>query len=273
MLVFLKVMSSSSFIEKTKKYFENNALPFVNKYYVFDAVDSTNLKAKQIAENECLDKSLILAYTQQCGRGRFSRIWESPAGGLYSSFLLKPDISADKASLLPLVTAVAIAQTLRSYQISSMIKWPNDVRINKKKIAGILLESKICQNNLEYVIIGIGVNLNSSLDQFSCNLNNTITTVGLELGKEIDYYDFLYGLVSFFEKYYTFFIKGNYQMIRSEWKLLSDTLQRRVKIVTSSDHIIGKAVDIDESGFLIVETLTGEMKKIMSGDCLYFSEL
>jgi BirA family transcriptional regulator, biotin operon repressor / biotin---[acetyl-CoA-carboxylase] ligase len=265
-------MSTNSFIEKTKKYFENKNVDFIKKYYVFDTVDSTNSKAKKIAEKEGIDKSLIIAYTQQCGRGRFSRPWESPAGGLYCSLLLKPDISADKATLLPLVAAIAIAKTLREYKISSLIKWPNDVRVNNKKISGILLESNICKNKIEYVIIGIGVNLNISLDQFSSKLTTAKTSVQLQLGKKINYYGFLYSLLTYFEKYYAIFINGEYETICAEWKVLSDTLGRTVKIVTSSGYIVGKAVDIDESGFLIVETNTGQQKKIMSGDCLYFSE-
>lgn len=266
-------MSSNSFIEKTKKYFEDNPVDFITTYYVFDDVDSTNIKAKQIAETEGQDKSFILSRTQQSGRGRFSRQWESPSGGLYCSFILKPDISGDNVTLLPLVAAIAIAKTLRSYGIACMIKWPNDVRVHKKKISGILLESNGNQNRIEYIILGIGINLNISLDQFSTNLTNTTTSVQLELDKKVEYYDFLSLLLAYFEQYYSLFINGEYQMICSEWKILSDTLDRDVKIITSSDHIIGKAVDIDDSGFLIVETQTGKKKKIMSGDCFYFSEL
>jgi len=172
-----------------------------------------------------------------------------------------------------LVASLAVSQTIRSYGLCSLIKWPNDVRVHKKKIAGILLESEIITNKISYVVLGIGINLNTEIHQYSPQLQKSITSLYHELGKAVDYCTFFKDILLTFDKYYSLFQNNNYERIISEWKQLSDTVGQRVKILTSSAEIVGKASDIDSSGFLLVSTDTGELKRIMSGDCLHFSEL
>ncbi|MFO7677038.1 MAG: biotin--[acetyl-CoA-carboxylase] ligase [Thermoplasmatota archaeon] len=266
-------MCNNNFIQKTKDFFNNNDIDFGKPYYIFDTVDSTNRKAKDIAEQGGTDKSLIVSQIQQSGRGRLNRGWESPPGGLYFSVILRPTICVKKTTLLPLVASVCVAKTLRMYGLSACIKWPNDIRINRKKIAGILLESNIYQNKLEYIILGIGVNLNTTKHQFSEKIRKNVTSVLSEHSKPIDYYQFLRTLLDFLDTYYRLFINDKYPRIISDWKELSDTLEQKVKIVTSKEDIIGKAVDIDEHGFIIIDTIQGEKKTIMSGDCFHFTEL
>ena len=145
--------------------------------------------------------------------------------------------------------------------------------MNKKKVAGILLESDAYKNQLKYVILGIGINLNIDVSLFSKELKDTATSLEHELHAAVDYHKFLENLLSSFDKYYAMFLNEEFEGIISKWKVQSDTLDRRVKIVTSSDVIIGKAYDVDRSGFLLVVTDSGVYKKIMSGDCLYFDEL
>jgi len=266
-------MNNDDFTNKTLCLSKRINIDFIKKFVVFDKLSSTNSKAKELAKDGEAEGAVVIARMQKSGRGRFDRRWESPDGGLYFSIILKPDVSPDKTTLLPLVFALAVSTTISSYGLSSTIKWPNDVRVHKKKIAGILLESNVNENQLCHVILGIGVNLNIDVNLFSSKLKDTATSLLHELHTVVDYHKFLENLLFSFDTYYSMFLNKEFDCIISEWKTLSDTLDRRVKIVTSSDEIIGKAYDVDRSGFLLVITDTGEYKKIMSGDCLYFGEL
>ena len=266
-------MNNSDFIKKTLNFSKKINSCFIKKFYVFDELPSTNAKAKELAQ-DCKEEGIvIISQIQKKGKGRFKRTWESPDGGLYLSIVLKPNVSPDKTTLLPLVAALAVSTTISNYGPSSTIKWPNDVRVHKKKVAGILLESDVNENQLHHVILGIGVNLNIDVTLFSSELKDTATSLLHELHAAVDYNKFLENLLLSFDKYYAMFLNDEFDCIISEWKALSDTLDRRVKIVTSSDEIIGKAYDVDRSGFLLVVTDSGVYKKIMSGDCLYFDEL
>ncbi len=266
-------MNEHTFKEKILVFSKSINIDLIKKFVVFDEISSTNIKAKELAQDDGAEGTVVIARMQKSGRGRFDRVWESPDGGLYLSIILKPDVSPDKTTLLPLVAALAVSTTIRKYGLSAAIKWPNDVRVNKKKIAGILLESDVYKNQLRHVILGIGVNLNIDVNLFSKELKDAVTSLSHELHVTVDYHKFLEDMLSALDIYYTMFINGEFDCIIFEWKKRSDTIDRRVKIVTSSDEILGKAYDVDKSGFLLVITDSGEHKKIMSGDCLYFSEL
>ena len=263
------MMNIQKFIEKNSELLKNIDIDLVKKVVVFDETSSTNTKAKEIARTG-EEGALIIARTQTKGRGRFNRIWHSPEGGLYFSVILKPNISPDKISLLPLIAALAVSKTINlNYNLKAKIKWPNDVRINGKKVAGILLESEIDGKEVRYVILGFGINLNIDVNQFPKELKNAVTSASQELGTEVDYQKFLEKLLSVLDGYYKMFLHKEIDILLKEWKELSDTLNRRVKIVISSEEITGTAHDIDKSGFLIVTTDSGDYKKIMSGDCIY----
>ena len=266
-------MNEHTFKEKILVFSKSINIDLIKKFVVFDEISSTNIKAKELAQDDGAEGTVVIARMQKSGRGRFDRVWESPDGGLYLSIILKPDVPPDKTTLLPLVAALAVSTTIRKYGLSAAIKWPNDVRVNKKKIAGILLESEVIENRLCYVILGIGVNLNIDVNLFSKELKDAVTSLSHELHVTVDYHKFLEDMLSALDIYYTMFINGEFDCIIFEWKKRSDTIDRRVKIVTSSDEILGKAYDVDKSGFLLVITDSGEHRKIMSGDCLYFDEL
>lgn len=266
-------MNDDIFIEKTLDLSKKIDIGFVKRFVVFDKLSSTNTKAKELARNGEEEGTVVIARMQQKGRGRFDRVWESPYGGLYLSIILKPDVSPDKTTLLPLVAALSVSTTIHNFGLSATIKWPNDVRVNKKKVAGILLESDIHKNQLRYVILGVGVNLNIDVNLFSGGLKNVTTSLSQELHFVVDYHKFLENLLLTLDTYYSMFLNCEFDRIISEWKVQSDTLNKRVRIVTSSDDVIGEAYDVDQSGFLLVITDSGDYKKVMSGDCIYFDEL
>jgi BirA family biotin operon repressor/biotin-[acetyl-CoA-carboxylase] ligase len=175
--------------------------------------------------------------------------------------------------LFPLIGALAVAKTINYFGLSPSIKWPNDVRVDGKKIAGILLESETHGNQSKFLILGIGINLNIDINQFPDELKDNATSVSYMLTKSVDDQKFLEKLLSILDKYYEIFLKGEYEKILSDWRSISDTLGRKVKIITNEQEIIGLASDVDESGFLIIESDSGERKKILSGDCIYLEDL
>jgi BirA family transcriptional regulator, biotin operon repressor / biotin---[acetyl-CoA-carboxylase] ligase len=264
-------MKESTFVKETTASL--NKIDFVKKTFVFDVVDSTNATAKDLAKAGAEEGTLVIARTQRHGRGRFERNWESPEGGLYLSVILRPSTSSEKTSLLSFVAALAVARTISRYGTQATIKWPNDVRVNGRKIAGILLESEGDGQSIEYVVVGVGINLAIDLRALSAAIKAKSTSMLHELRHPVDYHEFLRTFVMVFEHYYESYQEQQYNDIINEWKTYSDTLGKNVRVKTKTDTLQGRAFDVDQSGFLLLRTTNGETKKILSGDCLYFDEL
>jgi BirA family biotin operon repressor/biotin-[acetyl-CoA-carboxylase] ligase len=263
-------MNESSFVEQTTKVLRT--LPFVKTPVVFDDVDSTNAEAKKLAEGDLQEGTVIVARIQHEGRGRFDRNWESPEGGVYLSLILQPKAPLEKISLLSLLTALTVTKTIHTYGVHATIKWPNDVRIKDRKIAGILLESIGNNQKIDYVITGVGINLTTDLTKFSTAIQAKSTSLLNELHQTVNYHGFLKTFFKIFDELYQVFQTQHYDEIINQWKALTDTLGKNVRVVTSTETLEGTAVDIDSSGFLLLKTTEGETKKILSGDCLYFDE-
>jgi len=271
--MFINFMKKSTFVKKTEEFSKHLQSNFVKQLVVFDELDSTNTTAKELAVAGAEEGTIVIARTQTHGRGRFDRVWQSPEGGVYLSLILRPIVPVEKTSLLPFVAALAVSSTLESYGVQATIKWPNDVRVKGKKIAGILLESEARGQTVNYVIIGIGVNLNMDLTVLPLDLQTRSTSLLSEVGTSVDIYEFLKKFFLQSDLFYTLFKEKQYDSLFDQWKTKTDTLGRIIQVQTSSGTVQGTAVDIDTSGFLLLKTKTGEIKKIMSGDCLYFDEL
>jgi len=264
-------MNIENFVEKTKNFAENLDIKLVKNFVVFNEISSTNLKAKELAQKNAGEGTIVISKIQKKGRGRFTRTWESPSGGLYFSIILRPECEPDKTTLLPLIGALSVCKTVSSIiDLDVKIKWPNDVLIDGKKVCGILLESESGKDKLKFVILGIGINLNTDMSSLSEELHRFSTSISNEIGINLDYYDFLKKLLVNLVKYYTMFAEGKFEMIVNEWKNNSDTIGRKLIIDMSTEKINATAIDVDSSGFLIVKTEDGEVKKINSGDCTYF---
>jgi BirA family biotin operon repressor/biotin-[acetyl-CoA-carboxylase] ligase len=262
-------MKETLFVKKTLEFSKNLHIDLVKKLFVFDEVDSTNRIAKELALANAEEGTVIIARTQHHGRGRFDRIWQSPEGGVYLSIILRPKKSTQKISLLPFVAALAIARTIKLYGLDANIKWPNDTLVNGKKIAGILLESEIKEEALIYVVVGIGMNLNIDIRDLSPDIQPRSTSMFHELGSPVDYHEFLRTFFIQFEKAYLLFVENQFERIIDEWKIHTDTLGKTIRVQTSTGILQGIAFDIDPLGFLLLRTENGEIKKILSGDCLY----
>jgi len=234
-------------------------------------IDSTNTFARNLAESGCPHGTLIVAETQTDGKGRKDRDWVSPAGcGIYATLVLRPTLAPEDTPLLTLMTAIAAAESIiETTNLNPVIKWPNDILVNGKKIAGILTELSSDMDRVEYVLIGIGINVNTPRKQLPKRPIFPASSLAGESGKKYSRQKLLAKFLEIFETEYKNLIKGNRQQLLDHWKSLSDIIGRQVTIKRINDAPSGVITDIDSDGALQLKTKTGEFIKILSGDISY----
>ncbi|NPV03518.1 MAG: biotin--[acetyl-CoA-carboxylase] ligase [Syntrophaceae bacterium] len=238
-----------------------------------EEVGSTNTEAMRLALEGAPEGTVVLADAQSEGRGRLDRTWESPpSGNLYLSVVLRPDIPAARASLIPLTAGVAAADTLSQYCPGRVrLKWPNDVLIGGKKICGILTEMRTRGDRVHFLIVGIGVNLNMRPLDLPRELRETATSLRIETGGEIDRLDFAVRLFESLERWYRVFLGGGGEAIRERWLQCADLVGKRVEVVHGKTTERGTVVGLDPAGALLLEGETG-VQQVLAGD-IYIERL
>lgn len=241
--------------------------------HIFSETDSTNIQAFKIASAGAAEGSIVIAESQTGGKGRLGRKWESPSGkNLYLSIIVRPKIPTLSAPRLTLVTAVALSETLDSAGASGhRIKWPNDILFNDKKISGILTEMKGDCDNIDFIIIGAGVNLNASSSEYPEEIKNSAVSLQEITGREINRLDFLNLFLLNFERNYLDFIQGNFPAILEKWIKKSAIINQKIKVTNYNEVIIGTVTDVTHDGNLIVTTDNGTCL-VNSGDINYLQE-
>jgi len=235
--------------------------------HFFLEVTSTNDIAKELALKGAKEGTVIVAVTQSRGRGRLNRKWFSPRGGLWFSIILRPKVNPRDAPKLTLTMSVAVARTINKlFNLKAEIKWPNDVLVEGKKVCGVLTETSTEGNNLNFAVLGVGVNANFSLNDFPVNLRNFSTTLKEELRREVDCEALLRSLLEETEHYYSMFAQGMFNPILIEWKRLAKFLGSYVEVTCFNEKVEGLAMDIDENGALIVKLRDQTKRKIVVGD-------
>lgn len=236
-----------------------------NKIFYRSLTDSTNTDAKSIAKDSP-NGTIVIAEEQRKGRGRMGRSWSSPRGsGLWFTIILKPDIPPYKAPKLTLLTSVCIQYAIeKSTGIKTKIKWPNDILINDKKICGILTEISAELDAVNYIIIGIGVNVNNI--DFPVDIRNRATSLRIEKGEKVDRVNLLVNILESFEYFYEKAFNDGFSSILERWRKYSCNLGKQVKIIGRDKSFNGIALDIDEKGALLVKKENGEVAKVLSGD-------
>lgn len=211
---------------------------------------------------------VIIAEEQTGGIGRMGRAWVSPSGGIWITVVLKPRIPIDHIFMITMAGSIAIARAIRKeFDLGALIKWPNDIFIGNKKVAGLLLELDAEADSVHYCLLSIGIDVNVPLNQFSPALQKDITSISAEVGHEVDRASFLARILKEFESRYLLVESGEYETITREWKSLSCTLENRVQIRTLKNSFEGEAIDIDEFGALIIRKDNGKLERVISGDC------
>lgn len=232
----------------------------------YPEVTSTNETVKDLAKKNHPEGTVIIAGVQTKGRGRRQRRWTSTKGGLWFSVLYRPILPPQKAMIVTMATSIAITQTIRSITgIDVHIKWPNDILYKGKKICGILTELSAEMDQITYMIIGIGINVNNTLPD---DLNDTATTIKTIRSQKISLADLLTRSLENLDEWYEHVKKHDTRLIQQRWLEYSDTIGKHVQIKDGDTVIEGIAKGITENGGLIIETKEG-MKQIVSGDISY----
>jgi BirA family biotin operon repressor/biotin-[acetyl-CoA-carboxylase] ligase len=243
------------------------------KMHYLENTPSTNWVGKQICSEGDMEGKhglVIIAEEQTGGIGRMGRVWVSPSGGIWITIVLKPVIPIDHVFMVTMAGSVAVARAIRKeFELGALIKWPNDILIGNKKVAGLLLELSAEADTIHHCLLGIGIDVNVPLSQFSFDLQKEITSISTEVGHEVDRAAFLARILKEFENRYLLIESGEYEAIIREWKSLSCTLEHRVHITTMKNSFEGAAIDIDEFGALIIRKDNGKIERVIAGDCIH----
>lgn len=235
--------------------------------FVFKETDSTNIQAKAGGEKGESHGTLYVAESQSAGRGRRGRSWESPAGeSIYMSLLLRPELPPVKAPMLTLVMALAVARAIREQTgAEALIKWPNDIVVQGRKICGILTEMSTEMTWINYVVIGIGINVNQN--EFPEELKDCASSLKMETGRRFRRSHLIAAVMEHFEMYYEQFLQeGSLAGFRKEYNELLVNKDRQVKILEPGNHYEAYALGINDTGELIVEKEDGSVQNIFAGE-------
>ena len=258
--------SSSLFSEQIKEGLATEWLGRTIHYY--DAVESTNLIAGELAQHGAPEGVVVLADQQLGGRGRGSHSWHSPARvGIYCSIILRPKMAPAKVQLITLMVSVAIVKAVALLTgLSPRVKWPNDILINDKKVAGILLESRVRGAETAYSVIGFGINVNNGSADFPEDMRENASSLLLELGESVDRSKLVVEIFSELEKIYHSFQRENFSVVLQQWRHHSSTLGQRVRIWQRDQSTEGVAVDLTEEGGLLLKVEGGKQIVVHAGE-------
>jgi len=239
--------------------------------HYFHTLDSTNSKAYQLALNGAEEGEVVIAESQEKGRGRLGRHWFSPPFlNLYLSVVLRPKISPHQAPLITLMAAIATVDAIQKFSgLLPLIKWPNDILLRDRKVAGLLNEIHSEMDRIHFVILGIGVNLNMDRKMFSKEIRPVATSLKIEMEQSISRKAFLQFLLQELERWYMVFMKQGSAVILKAWRDRAHIKGRRVKVTSFGETLVGIAVDVDSDGALILETADGKRKRVVAGDIEY----
>lgn len=242
--------------------------------HCYETIDSTNSEAKRLAHAGVPEGTIVLAESQRKGKGRMKRIWASPRrAGIYLSVVLRPQILPQEAQKLTFVAAVALAFALRHFGIVSQVKWPNDILINGKKVAGILMELTAHAELVDFVVVGIGVNVNTPMDELPLSFRNLATSIHMVTDRPPPRREIIQVLLLQLELWYERFLAGPFEMVLQAWKQLTNTLGARVRVTLAGETLEGIAEAIASDGSLMVRDHQGRLHSVIGGDVVHCQSL
>ena len=245
---------------------------FGKRIYYFDIIDSTQNFAIELGSRPQESGSLVIAHKQTHGRGRLGRKWVSPSGGIWFSLVLHPEFEISAATLFPIVSSLALAISIEKVlKIKPKLKWPNDLTLNGKKVAGILVDVSVESGKIDYLVVGLGINFKINPREVEKAIKGTENYYGVAtLVKKNDKTSpvklvqaFLYDL----EKLYGMILRGNSEYLIKEWTKRSSSIGKTVTVLSPTGTIRGKAVRVDKDGALVVSS-KGKSKRILVGDVM-----
>lgn len=236
--------------------------------FPFGRVTSTNDIAFSLARAGSPEGTLVIADEQTRGKGRLGRDWHSPPGlGLWFSLILRPDASADESATVSLAVALAVACVLRdSYRVDARIKWPNDVLVGTRKVCGILTEAEFRGGDVEFVVVGAGINVLHAEADFPEELRPIATSISIESDAQVSRVEVVSAVLRAVEDRYGRLSREGFESIRREILTLSSLIGKMTRVMTGTGPVEGVAVDIDETGALIIRGENGLNEKVVAGD-------
>ena len=255
-------------IRKIRDGLSNLNVTIGSEIVFFQVIGSTNTAAAGLAAKGQREGTVVIADSQTEGRGRRGRTWVSPAGkNLYLSIIVRPAIPPGEASILTLMSAVACTSAIqRLSSVPVSIKWPNDLMAADKKIGGILTEMKADADSINYVVIGIGINLNLDTLDMPDSIRESATSVMLQAGSMQSRTKYALEVIKSLDYWYTIFLESGKRPIIESWQRLSSTPGRAVTVTTGEGKLTGLAEGIDDEGLLILRLGDNSVVKIRSGD-------
>ena len=246
------------------------------KVYYFDSIDSTQNQALKIANEPENNGAVIIAATQTGGKGRTGRKWISPKGGIWFSIILHPKFDISITTLFPIASSLALSKAIENtFEITPELKWPNDLTIKSKKIAGILVDAAFESNKIESLVLGVGINFNVDIKAIKKTLKDTPNFYGVsslsEQNKKVKPIQLVQNFFVELEKIYELLNKKQTKKIILEWTKRSSTLGKNVEINTTDGKIKGKATKTDEDGALIISNKS-KTYKVIAGDVIHLSK-
>ncbi len=231
---------------------------------VLETTTSTMDEAFRLGMEGAVDGTVVCAENQSKGRGRMGRAWVSPKGkGLYFSIVLRPSLPPGQLSQLTLMSAVALSEAIEKVcKVKALIKWPNDILIGGAKLAGILTELRAEVDQVKFIVIGIGLNVNTSQHQ----LTEGATSLKIACGETVNRIEVFQEILRSMERWYMKLLRQGFSDITCEWKARSATLKKRVRISDPAGVIEGQAIDLDEDGALLIRQDNGVVVKKTAGD-------
>ena len=238
--------------------------------YLFGEVSSTNAVLRQLAQNGAREGTVLLAESQTEGRGRLGKSWFSPPGvNLYASVLFRPAIGPSEASVFSFIASLALADTIRRLGLSPAIKWPNDILVEKRKVAGVLSEIATSGDRLDYVILGVGVNINVEGKALLAALGEAGRAAGSLAGlagREIDRNAFTADFLDSLDEWLLIHQGQGAEALLRAWRDRDILTGRRVEVREQGVTFDGKALGVDADGHLLVEDSKGRTRKVVAGE-------
>lgn len=233
--------------------------------HYFDEVDSTNNEAKKLAVNGCPEGTIVVSEAQATGRGRLARGWFSPFGkGIWLSVVLRPPFLPMDAAKCTLMAAVGVNRAINKLTgVGCGIKWPNDILWQGRKLVGILTEMSAEMDAINYVVIGMGINVN--IDEFPEDIAAIATSLSMAVGQPVSRLKLLTAILSELENIYLQVKKSGFAPVLAAWREESITLGQQVKVCGFENSFTGIAMDIDPDGALLVKTTQG-IERVLAGD-------
>ncbi|GMQ57888.1 biotin--[acetyl-CoA-carboxylase] ligase [Vallitalea sediminicola] len=262
-----RLLSSPDILNSEELHYNLKTEIIGNKIINFDKLDSTNQQAKKLALEGSKDGTVVIAEEQTAGRGRRGKMWVSPPGtGIWMSIVLRPNIMPENASMITLVAGIAVCKAVREItSLEALIKWPNDIVVNGKKICGLLTEMNSEIDFINFVVVGIGINVN--IEKFPLELDDIATSLKIEGSQSYQRKRLFKRTLEIFEDYYKKYLETeDLTKIIQEYNESCINIGRNVKVTGKSQNVTGKVKCVTNKGELIVTNQQGQDIVVTSGE-------